>query len=157
MGPLVPTNWLAVVASVVASFALGALWYGPLFGRAWRKAMGFLPDERPPTAEIARGSLLNLLGTFLVAFFLTHDMLGWKPPLPHVSAGYQYLFVGGVTVRSTFKTCFVVWLGFVVPMLLNGVAYERKSWRVFAIAASYQFVSLQMMGAILSNWPAQGA
>jgi hypothetical protein len=44
------------------------------------------------------------------------------------------------------------WLGFVVPVLLNGVAFERKSWKVFGIAAGYQFVSMQVIAMVLACW-----
>jgi hypothetical protein len=51
-----------------------------------------------------------------------------------------------------FFAGFFIWIGFVVPILLNGVAFERKSWKVFGIAAGFQFLSLQAMGMILSFW-----
>ncbi len=31
-------NWLAVLLGTVLSMALGALWYGPLFGQLWLKS-----------------------------------------------------------------------------------------------------------------------
>jgi hypothetical protein len=39
-----------------------------------------------------------------------------------------------------------------MPTLLNGVAFERKPWKVFFINAVFQFISLQAMGMILSYW-----
>lgn len=46
----------------------------------------------------------------------------------------------------------IPYIGFIVPMLLNSVAFEGKSWTVFAINAAYQFVSLQIIGMILAYW-----
>jgi hypothetical protein len=137
-------NWPAVLVSVVASFAIGSLWYGPLFGKVWANAMGF-GDMKPTGAEIAKGSLLNLLGTLLMAFVLAHDVAAWRPSTWKAGAdnpAHLYGFFAG----------FFVWLGFVVPILLNGVAFERKSWKVFGIAAGFQFLSLQTMGMILAFW-----
>lgn len=37
-------NWLAVIVSTLAYYALGALWFTPLFGSAWDRSIGF---ERP--------------------------------------------------------------------------------------------------------------
>ena len=37
-------NWLAVAAGTLAYYLLGALWFTPLFGAAWDRAVGF---ERP--------------------------------------------------------------------------------------------------------------
>jgi hypothetical protein len=32
-----PVNWLAVAAGAWRFFAVGALWYGVLFGKAWQR------------------------------------------------------------------------------------------------------------------------
>jgi hypothetical protein len=144
MQPEIHLNWLAVITSVVASFALGSLWYGPLFSKVWANAMGF-GDMKPSGAEIARGSILNLVGTFFMAYVLAHDVLVWRPSTWKAgvdSAPHVYGFFAGL----------FIWIGFVVPILLNGVAFERKSWKVFGIAAGFQFLSLQLMGMILSFW-----
>lgn len=145
MQPQIHLNWLAVVTSVVASFAIGSLWYGPLFGKIWAKAMGFGDGMKPTGPEIARGSILNLVGTLLMAYVLAHDVLVWRPSTWNAGADqapYVYGFFAGL----------FVWLGFIVPILLNGIAFERKSWKVFAIGAGFQFLSLQAMGLILSLW-----
>jgi hypothetical protein len=146
MHPTIHLNWLAILASVLASFALGSIWYGPLFGKVWSKAMGFAGDAKPTGAEIAKGSVLNVIGAFLMAFVLAHDVAIWRPStwnaLGTDDAAHVYGFFAGL----------FVWLGYIVPMLLNGVAFERKSWKVFGIGAAYQFLSLQIMGMILSYW-----
>ena len=38
-------NWLAVLLGTLLSMALGALWYGPLFGQLWLKLIGKTEDE----------------------------------------------------------------------------------------------------------------
>jgi len=145
MQPPIHLNWLAVLTSVVASFAIGSLWYGPLFGKIWARAMGFAEGMKPSGADIARGSILNLIGTFLMAYVLAHDVSVWRPSTWHAgadAAAYRYGFFAGL----------FVWLGFIVPVLLNAVAFEKKSWKVFGIGAGFQFLSLQAMGMILSFW-----
>ncbi len=37
-------NWLAVAAATLAYYLLGALWFTPLLGASWDRAVGF---ERP--------------------------------------------------------------------------------------------------------------
>ena len=143
MQPSIHVNWLAVIASVVASFVFGAVWYGPLFGKTWAKAMGM--TGQPSGADIARGSVLNLLGTFLMAFVLTHDVAVWRPSTWNAGVDQSPVVYG-------FFAGFFVWLGYVLPVLLNSVAFERKSWTAFFIQVIYQFVSLQIMGMILSHW-----
>ncbi len=38
-------NWLAVILGTILSMALGALWYGPLFGQLWLKMIEKSADE----------------------------------------------------------------------------------------------------------------
>jgi len=145
MQPQIHLNWIAIVVAVAVSFLFGGLWYGPLFGRAWKKEMGVPPDAKPTGAEMGKSLGLNVLGTFLTAFVLAHDVLGWRPSAwnagPDAAPAVYGFFAG-----------FFAWLGFMVPVLLNGVSFERKSWRLFFINAAHQFLSLQIIGMILTFW-----
>jgi hypothetical protein len=145
MQPNIHLNWAAVAVSVVASFAIGGVWYAPLFGKVWAAAMGFPASSRPSGREIARGSLLNLLGLVLTGFVLAHEVAVWRPSTWGAGADSAPAVYG-------FFAGFFIWLGFVVPILFNGVAFERKSWKIFAINAGYQLISLEVMAMILSHW-----
>jgi hypothetical protein len=145
MQPNIHVNWLAVLVSVVASSALGSLWYGPIFGKTWAKAMGFPGDMKPSSKEIARGSILSLIGALLMAYVLAHDVAVWRPSSWNAGAD-------GPPAVYGFFAAFFLWLGFVIPVLLNGPAFERKSWKVFGISAGYYLVTMLAMGMILSFW-----
>jgi hypothetical protein len=134
-------NYLAVLVAAVASFALGGLWYGPLFGKAWAKAQG-MGEMKPSGAEIGRAFALNILGLLLMSWVLAHHVVVWMPTKPP----------GAPDVQLGLAAGFFNWLGFVVPMLLNSVAFEKKSWKVFGINAGYQVISLLVMGVILAVW-----
>lgn len=145
MPPHIQINPLAILASVVASFVIGGLWYGPLFGKSWAKAMGFADGWKPSSSDMAKAMGLNILGTLLMAFVLAHDVAVWRPTSWNAGADAAPAVYG-------FFAGFFLWLGFIVPILLNGVAFERRPWKFFAIGAGFQFVSLQAMGMILSFW-----
>jgi len=108
--------------------------------------MGFGGDARPSGAEIAKGSILNLIGTLLMAFALNHEVLVYRPSSWGKAGEDVAPWVYGLSMGL------LVWLGFIVPMLLNGVAFERKPWKVFFISATYQLLSLVAMAMILSYW-----
>ena len=38
-------SWLATLVATLLAFALGALWYGPLFGKAWMAEQGFVEED----------------------------------------------------------------------------------------------------------------
>ena len=98
--------------------------------------------------EVSHGGkalALNAFGIVLMAFVMAHSVAVWHASAWGLSpdkAPHVYGFFGG----------FFNWLGFVVPMLLNSVAFEKMKWKVFGINAAYQFVSLQVIGMILAFW-----
>ena len=145
MQPNIQLNWLAIIAGVATSCAIGSLWYGTLFRKVWARAMEFPGDAGPSGAEIAKGSAINLVGTLLTAFVLAHEVLVWRPSAWNAGPDRSPAVYG-------FFAALFVWLGFIVPVLLNGVAFERKSWKVFGINAAFQLISLLAMGMILSFW-----
>jgi len=56
-------------------------------------------------------------------------------------------------VYGLFGAVFI-WLGYVVPVLLNTVAFEKRSWKLFGINAGFHLAALLAMGMILSYWRA---
>ena len=141
--PVIHVNYLAILLCVVSFMVLGFLWYGPFFGRAWKKEMGVPEDCKPEPKQMTRSMGLMIVGSFLTSFVLTHNMQAWMPSRWHVGAdapAYVYGFFGG----------FFTWLGFYVPMLFGLVSWENKSWKLFWINAAYYFVALQAAGMILS-------
>jgi hypothetical protein len=59
-------NWLAVIVSFVAAFALGWLWYGFLFQKPWAEGLGISPPDKMPVVAMAA----QIAGTFLLAWIL---------------------------------------------------------------------------------------
>ena len=53
MEPNIHINMLAVVIAVAANFILGWVWYGPVFGKAWGKEMGYDMTGRKKDVLIA--------------------------------------------------------------------------------------------------------
>src|SRR5689334_18275506 len=65
---------VATLAAAVAGMMLGALWYGPLFGKAWISALGVGEDElkRRVNPGVAYGLtfVLSLVAAFVFGMFL---------------------------------------------------------------------------------------
>lgn len=145
MHPEIHINYLAVGAGVIANFFLGFVWYGPIFGKAWARLMGFPPDFKPTKPQMTRAMILMVVGAFLTAYVLAHSVTVWRASTWKAGAdgpSWSYGFFGG----------FFTWIGFFVPVLFSAVAWEGKTWKLFGINAGYHFVSLQIMGMILAHW-----
>ena len=52
MGFFTQVNWIAVLIGGVFNMVFGSLWYGPLFGKVWLKAIGKSADELESSATM---------------------------------------------------------------------------------------------------------
>lgn len=139
--PAIHLNWLAIGTSVLSSVVIGFLWYGPILGNAWMKEMGVAPDFKPAPALLKRSMMLMILGALLTAVMLACviqilQLSSWK-------SGDSLL---GLTVSLG------AWIGFYLPLLLSGVAWENRSWRLFGINAGYHLTALLVAAMILAHW-----
>ena len=54
-------NLLAVLAAAVATMVLGAIWYGPLFGKSWMSAHGYTPEKLAGMKQLVMGAIIGAL------------------------------------------------------------------------------------------------
>ncbi len=132
----------AILITVVANFIVGFLWYTPLFGKAWARELGFDTSVKPPAGALAKGMIMGIIGNFLLAFVFAHNIAAWY----FVPATQDAPAIGNIISSTVFT-----WLGFFVPVDLNAVAWENKSWKLFAINSGYHFTILLVASIILVN------
>lgn len=68
MEPEIAIDYLAVLVFVVLAMPVGFLWFGPLFGKAWARHMGFDTMEPAGGAAMGKSMALFALGSLLIAF-----------------------------------------------------------------------------------------
>lgn len=136
----IQVNFVAVLVAVVANFFVGYLWYDPLFGKVWAKEMGYDISVKPPAGIMVRGMIFSLLGSFFLAFVFAHNIAAWSfvPETKAMSSMSSLMSAVGFT-----------WLGFFLPVDLNTIAWEGKSWKLFFINTAYHFVVLLVAGLII--------
>src|SRR3954466_7231036 len=80
MMPNIHISAAAIAIAVVANFIFGAIWYMPLFGKAWAKEMKMDPNgPKPPASVMIRGMIIMVIGNFLMAFVFAHNIAVWNP------------------------------------------------------------------------------
>ena len=136
-----PLVWWAVLAAAFARFMFGWLWYSALFGKSWMKESGV--SEKEMKGGVGKAIPIDLITCIIMAFVLGHAV---KYAMASPSMA-QMPHLGGGMVCGFFN-----WLGFVAPILLGSVIYEKKSMKLFWINAGYNLVTLMIMGAILALW-----
>ncbi len=134
---LAEVNFLAVLASAVATMVLGALWYGPLFGKLWMKAHGHTPEK---LEEMKKG-MGKAYGVSFVCYLVMAAVLailiGW---------------LGAVNVWAGICIALYCWLGFAATIGLTSHLFSDRKLAAYFLDVGYQFVYLLAMGAILGAW-----
>ncbi len=131
-------NYLAVVVSAVAIFALGGLWYSPMmFAKPWVKLIG-MSDEQikaggsPSPGMFVQVFLCGALISLVLAVLLNHFI--------NMSVGRGAL-VG-----------LMCWIGFAGPTYYGTVLFSSKPRALWLIDSGYNLVSFVIAGAILGAW-----
>ncbi len=136
-------NMWAILVAVVANFVLGFIWYTPLFGKAWAKEMGYDSNEPQDKSAMFKGMVFMLIGNFLLAYVLSHNIGAW-------------MFVPGIKemgpLGNALNTAFFTWLGFYFPTALGATVWEKNSWKLFAINTGYHLASLLVVAFIITYW-----
>ncbi len=141
--PDIQTNYLSLLITTVAGFFLSFVWYTPLFGKAWAKEMGFDENEKPPTAVLVKSLLLTVLAVFLISMVMSNNIAAWTP------SSWGLKDVAYAKYSQAIQAGVFTWLGFFVSNLLLGVAWEKRSWKLFAIDAGYYLTLLLMVSFII--------
>ena len=130
-------NYWAVLAAAVANMLVGSLWYGPLFGKQWKKLMGFSAEDPKSMKMKASTAMVGGLVTALVtAYVLAHFADVW----------------GALDTAGAFALAFWIWLGFVATTQLAGVLWEGRPGKLFFLYTLQSLVSLVVIAWILVAW-----
>jgi Protein of unknown function (DUF1761) len=143
--PNIEPNFLAIGIAVVANFFIGFLWYGPLFSKAWNRALGRPENHAAQGGALAAGLVANVIGAFLLAFVMSNNIAAWTP----ASWGIKEVTYG--PVNQALQAAFFTWLGFIVPPLVNGIVWEGRRWSIFGINGGYYLVSLLVAALLITH------
>ena len=118
----------ATIVATVLGFALGALWYGPLFGSRWMAEVGMTADELRKDFNPARTyGATFVLG--LVAAYVFGLFVGPNP-------GRAFAIVAGAGAG----------LCWVATALATNYLFERRSLVLIAINGGYHAVRFALIG-----------
>ena len=120
----------AVIVASLVFFAIGAVWYGILFGWPWQREAG--SGGAPSGAQLAKIMGLTFAFEMLVVLMLAHNVARTNPA-PHV------IMMMAVGFALTIMTPAV------------GILYlqQRKALRTFLIDAGHFLVGMAAVGGVL--------
>ncbi|MEO6039270.1 MAG: DUF1761 domain-containing protein [Saprospiraceae bacterium] len=134
-------NWPAIVVATLIPTIVGAIWYNPkVLGNYWLRANN-------TTAEAMRGGNMPLIYvaalalSFFLAMFVHQNVTG-----PGQEAERFGTFQHGM-VHGTALILFIV-----LPILGTSALFERRGWNWLLVNVGYWWITLMIMGGILSLW-----
>ena len=130
-------NFLAVAVAAIAPMVIGALWYGPLFGKAWMSAHGYTPER---LEEMGQG-MGKAYGLSFVCYLVMATVLA-----------YLLAWIGAVNVVTGIWLAFLCWLGFAATVSLTSYLFSDRKPATYFLDVAYQLVLMLVMGAILGAW-----
>jgi hypothetical protein len=127
-------NWLAIIVAAVVKFAIGAVWYAPLFGKQWRELQGI--PEGAPQDGLVQAMVVQIITDLVMAYVLARFIV-----YSSATDLWTGAFVG-----------VMAWFGFVITIMVGAIFYEKRPPMLIAINGGYQLLGLAVMGAILGVW-----
>ncbi len=129
-------NHAAVWVSIVVFFAMGFLWYGPLFGEIWMNYVGLdmaTIEANPPGASLW---ISNIIATAISVY-----VLAWLFAKMKISSAMQGAITGLVIAFGLFY----------LPTMINNL-YAQGPYGLSWITGGYEMVCLSLSGLILGGW-----
>ncbi len=126
-------NWLAILVATVAAFALGWLWYGPLFGKAWLEAIGKTADEIDPSPQ-----------PFVITFFTTL--------LTSIVLAALMSSLGMMNLTDGVLLGAITGIGLVAASQASDSAFCGWGMPLFLIISGFRVLLCILIGAILGVW-----
>ncbi len=126
-------NWLAVIVAALSTFMIGALWYGPFFGKAWMTEHGFTEKD------LKEANMAKIYGiAFVLEFIMALNLAIFLSDSSDVIWGITAGFLAG--------------FGWVALAMGVNTLFSRGTFRLWLIDAFYFVVTFMLMGAIVTAW-----
>jgi hypothetical protein len=124
---------LTIVLAGLAGFVFGFLWYGPVFGKTWMRLSNISPDSA--------GSMKGMAGSIVIAVVVSlisaYVVSALQPALLPLSYG------------EFMKWITYIWLGFNLPIQMNGYLWEKKSWQLTCFNSAASLLTFWVISAVV--------
>ena len=124
-------NLLAVLIAGITHMAIGLIWFQPkLFGNDWVKLTG--KELQPASRWLPAGIIGHLVMALVLAVIIN---------LANAATAVEGALVG-----------VMAWIGFIVPLEIGELIWEKIPFKLFLIRIFNHLVGLGIAGTILAVW-----
>lgn len=135
IGQYMQTHVLSIVLALVATYIIGSVWHGPLFGKIWIK-LNNIPV--PKKEDMKFSMMFPGLGANFIMVLLQSAVLGRTFQIVQLDNMGQALLIATI-----------IWLPFSALLLANIYAWSGRSFKVWLLDAMHAWVSILAVAAIL--------
>lgn len=124
-------NFVGILLAAVASWVIGAIWYGVL-GKQWMAALGWGPDDRPksmPAGAMITSFVAEVIMAMMLSGLLTH--------------------FGAVGIKGGMIAAAGCWLGFVATTIAVNNAFQHRKLMLTLIDSGHWLLVLLVQGVVL--------
>ncbi len=134
-------NYFAILLCGVLAMGLGAVWYGPLFGKLWLAVIGATHADLERRKEMQKRAMPLYAVQFVLTLFQAYTLA---------------YFIRAWSDLSALAPSLFIFAGFVVPVLAGVCMWNNDSakvaWIRFLLQAGYQLVLFILFAFILGSW-----
>jgi hypothetical protein len=133
-------NYLAILVASLSGFVLGALWYGPLFGKAWMRLSGTTEAEVKDT-NFVKVYGLTFVMNLIAAYVMAHVLWAFSVAMPEVSG-----------VMAGIQGGFWTWLGFIMTVMVSNALFSKTSQKLTWLDLGYRLLWIVAIAIIIAVW-----
>lgn len=139
-------NLLAVLVAGIVPMIVGALWYGPIFGRRWLAMMEMSAEEIQEGFNPVRTHGVSFVLALVTAFVLAQLVAEFAPGDVSSMEGSAGSLMVGVHLGL------MAMVAFVLPAAHQSVAFEKRKAGLAWLNIAYNGVALIGQGVVVAVW-----
>ncbi len=138
-------NYWAILVCGILSMVIGAIWYGPLFGKKWTEIIGATNQDLETRKKMQKEAGPLYLIQFLLSLFQIFMLVSFAGLINKAEPDFGYMF-----------TSLSLWVAFIMPTIAGSAMWNNDSskvkWARFLIQSGYQLVNFIVFSLILGMW-----
>ena len=150
------TNYWAVLVCGLLSMVIGAIWYGPLFGKKWMEICGATNQDLETRKKMQKEAgplyLVQFVLTLFQAWVVAYSINAWDK----FSKLTDTFYINGLGIFFGLTIAVIIWAAFIMPTIAGSAMWNNDSskvkWARFLIQSGYQLVNFLVFGLVLGMW-----
>ncbi len=141
-------NYLAVLVAALVPMVMGALYYGPIFGKTWLDSLGYTEEDFKGRNEAV------IYGLALAMAFLLSMSIKFTNELVHkdVNDAGELYFGSFHTFGHGALHGAMLCLTIIAPVIISLGLFQKNTGKNILLNVVYWTITIAIMGGILDVW-----